>query len=200
MNGVVGTIAKAIVCVCAVFSAPLHAAQAAGTGTQRVPNLLAVRKDLGPPPKGVADLKFHDIFKTPVGDKGLEASATLLALDGKRVRMVGYMVHQQPAPTGAFLLSPLPAEISDEDEPLADDLPPSVVSVELADAANRSVPLLPGLIKITGVLHVGAKADAASGRVSPVRIALDAPVSKALLGAAPAAPKPASKPAATAAR
>ena len=150
-----------------------------------------MRKDLGAPPAGVADLKFHDIFKTPVGDKGLEPSAALLALDGKRVRMVGYMIHQQPEPKGTFLLSPLPAEISDEDEPLADDLPPSVVAVEIAGAANRPIPLLPGLIRISGVLHVGTKTDAASGRVSAVQIALDAPIAKALLGARSTPAKPA---------
>jgi len=149
-----------------------------------------VRRELGAPAAGVSDLKFHDIFKTPVGDKGLEPSAILLALDGKRVRMVGYMVRQQPAPTGVFLLSPLPAEISDEDEPLADDLAPSIVAVEVTGAANRPIPPLPGLIQVTGVLHVGAKTDTASGRVSAVQIALDAAVAKSLLGthSAPATP------------
>src|SRR5690349_12256679 len=145
MNGIWGSIALAIVFVVGVAAtSPLRAAQGTSANTFRVPAVLAVRKDLGAPPAGVADLKFHDIFKTPVGDKGLEPSAALLALDGKRVRMVGYMIHQQPEPKGTFLLSPLPAEISDEDEPLADDLPPSVVAVEIAGAANRSIPLLPG--------------------------------------------------------
>lgn len=182
MHKGIGAVATAIALVVAAV-AQLHAAQ--------TPAPLAVKRELGAPPAGVSDLKFHDIFKTPVGDKGLEPSAALLALDGKRVRMVGYMVHQQPEPRGAFLLSPLPAEISDEDEPLADDLPPSVVAVEIAGAANRPVPLLPGLVKISGVLHVGAKTDAASGRVSVVQIALDAPVAKALLGAKSASVKPA---------
>ena len=183
MNGVSGTIAAAIAFVCVfVASTPLHGAQEKSAAAPRTPTLLAVRKNLGAPPAGVADLKFHDIFKTPVGDKGLEPSATLLKLDGKRVRMVGYMVRQQPAPKGAFLLSPLPAEISEEDEPLADDLPPGVVSVEIAGAANKSIPLLPGLIQITGTLHVGAKTDMASGRISSVQIVPDAPIGKALLG------------------
>jgi hypothetical protein len=192
MNGIWGSIAAAVVFVVGVAaSSPLRAAHGTSSSTVRVPAILAVRKDLGAPPTGVADLKFHDIFKTPVGDKGLEPSAALLALDGKRVRMIGYMVHQQPEPKGTFLLSPLPAEISDEDEPLADDLPPSVVTVEIAGAANRPIPLLPGLVRISGVLHVGATTDAASGRVSAVRIALDALVAKALLGARSAPAKPA---------
>lgn len=185
MNGVSGTIAAAIAFVCFSAASTLsHGAQEKSTALPHsTPALLAVRKNLGAPPAGVADLKFHDIFKTPVGDKGLEPSATLLKLDGKRVRMVGYMVRQQPAPKGAFLLSPLPAKISDEDEPLADDLPPDVVAVEIAGAANKSIPLLPGLIQITGTLHVGAKTDEASGRISSVQIVPDASIGKALLGA-----------------
>lgn len=185
-------LSAALIACAAVESAALAAQPATPASTPaRTPAALAVHKDLGKPPAGVTDLKFHDIFKTPVGDKGLEPSATLLALDGKRVRMVGYMVYQQPEPRGMFLLSPLPAEISDEDEPLADDLPPSVVAVEIAGAANRPVPLLPGLIRISGVLHVGARTDTASGRIGAVQIALDAPIARALLGARSAPARPA---------
>lgn len=186
MNGVSGSIAAAIALI-VIFFASAHAAPTAAAPAPHTPAQLAVRKDLGPPPAGVTDLKFHDIFKTPVGDKGLEPTAALLALDGKRVRMVGYMVRQPSAPKGVFLLSPLPVEISDEDEPLADDLPPSIVAVEVGNAADKAIPQLPGLIQITGVLHVGATTDAAGGRVSPVQIALDARLGKALLGAAPRA-------------
>ena len=150
-------------------------------GPRVVPKILAVRKDLGPPPAGVAELKFRDIFKMPVGDQGLEPSAKLLALDGRHVRIVGFMIHQQPEPTSSFLLSPLPAAISDEDEPLADDLAPSVVAVSVPGAADRAIPLLPGLIQISGVLHVGPSLDAASGRVSSVQILLDTKPARALL-------------------
>jgi hypothetical protein len=146
-----------------------------------VPMALAVRKDISPPPAGVAELKFRDIFKMPVGDRGLEPSAKLLALDGKRVRIVGFMIQQQPEPIGQFLLSPLPATISDEDEPLADDLAPSVVTVSVPGAADKAIPLLPGLIRVSGVLHVGASLDAASGRVSSVQVLLDAKPARALL-------------------
>ena len=148
----------------------------------RIQSSLAVRRDLGPPPAGVADLRFHDLFKTPVGDRGLEPGAKLVALDGKRVRVVGYMVRQQPEPVGRFLLSPLPADISDEDEPLADDLPANVITVNIPGAANQAVPLLPGLIQITGVLRIGAHVDSESGRVSWVQILLDPKPARALLG------------------
>lgn len=188
MNGVSGSIAAAIVSAVVFFAAsPALAAADITVAAQRTPPPLAVRKTLGPPPAGMSDLKFHDVFKMPVGAKGLEPSATLLALDGKRVRMVGYMVRQPSAPIGSFLLSPLPADISGEDEPLADDLPPNIVAVEIVGASQRPVPLLSGLIQVTGVLHVGAKTDAASGRVSSVQIALDARLGKALLDSNPPA-------------
>jgi len=191
MLGKFWTIAVSIALAVAAI-APQQVTQAAQVSAHATtPKLLAVRKELGAPPTGVSDLKFHDIFKIPVGDKGLEPSTTLLALAGKRVRMVGYMVRQQPAPKGTFLLSPLIAEISDEDEPLADDLPPSIVAIEVTGAANQPIPLLPGLIQVTGVLHVGAKTDSASGRVSAVQIALDAAVAKALLGTNSAPTRPA---------
>ena len=167
------------VIVAALNAVCVPAAQA--EGPRAVPRILAVRKDLGPPPAGVAELKFRDIFKMPVGDRGLEPSAKLLALDGKRVRIVGFMIHQQPEPIGEFLLSPLPATISDEDEPLADDLAPSVIAVKVPGAAEQTIPLLPGLIQICGVLHVGSGLDAASGRISSVQILLDAKPARALL-------------------
>lgn len=175
------TLVKLGVFVIAAALNAVCASAAPAEGPRVVPRILAVRKDLGPPPAGVAELKFRDIFKMPVGDRGLEPSAKLLALDGRRVRIVGFMIHQQPEPTGSFLLSPLPAAISDEDEPLADDLAPSVVSVSVPGAADKAIPLLPGLIQISGVLRVGPGLDAASGRASSVQILLDAKPARALL-------------------
>ncbi len=170
--------------VCAGFEPAARAATHEATATiAPVPAALAVRKDLGAPPRGVTELKFRDMFKLPVGPRGLEPNATLSALDGKRVRVIGYMVQQEPLPTGAFQLAPLPVQISDEDEPLADDLPPSTLSVTVPGAETKAIRALPGLIQITGVLHVGAQTDAASGRVSSAQIVLDAPLARALLGA-----------------
>ena len=152
MLGKYWTIAASIA-LAATAIAPRQLAQAAQIPVHSTPKLLAVRKELGAPPKGVSDLKFHDIFKTPVGDKGLEPSATLLALAGKRVRMVGYMVRQQPEPKGTFLLSPLAAEISDEDEPLADDrqeLPLARSVEELESGHGRSrVPASRRVLEVT---------------------------------------------------
>ena len=146
----------------------------------RVPAALAVQKELGPPPTGVTELKFREIFKLPVGPKGLEPTDKLRALDGKRVRIVGYMVRQEPAPMGAFLLSPLPVMLGDEDEALADDLPATALLVELDKTRDLAVPMLPGLLQVTGTLHVGMHADPVSGRSTSAQLVLDAAPQRAI--------------------
>lgn len=156
----------------------MHAGSTSSTGASpgalHVPSTLAVRKELGAPPAGVTELKFRDVYKLPVGPKGLQATEKLLSLDGKRVRIVGYMVQQESASKGAFLLSPLPVLLSDEDESLADDLPASAIRIEIPNAREVAMPHLPGLLQFTGTLHVGMRTDAASGRATPAQIVLDA--------------------------
>ena len=157
-------------------AAPAHRDDAAS----RVPASLAVRRTLGPPPAGVTELKFRDLFKLPVGPKGLEPTEKLLALDGKRVRIVGYMVRQSPAPKGLFLLAPLPEALADEDESLADDLPPTTLAISSTKSHELVLPMLPGLLQITGTLHVGMHTDPATGRSMPAEIVLDEAAQRAL--------------------
>ena len=182
---------------CALASAPVsasspHAPQAhRDARATQVPAALAVRRTLGAPPAGVVELKFRDVFKLPVGPKGLEPTEKFLALDGKRVRIVGFMVRQSPEPKGTFLLSPLPVALGDEDEALADDLPAATLRIDL-DASSRAlaVPKLPGLLQFTGTLHVGMRADPATGRATPAQLTLDAAPMRALRDAAHAKAKP----------
>ena len=75
------------------------------------------------------DLKFFEFFKMPIGPRGLQPTEKLVGLDGKRVRILGYMAKQEQSAAGMFLLTPLPVSMGDEDEGLADDLPPSTVFV-----------------------------------------------------------------------
>ncbi len=159
-----------------------------------VPALLSVNRRLDAPPKGVAELKFRDVFKLPVGAKGLEPTDALRKLDGKRVRIVGYMVQRETPLRAGFLLSPLPVTAGDEDESLADDIPPSALLVSLTKGHDVVVPNLPGLIKVSGILHVGAYEAAGADRVVPARIEVDGDVERALLRLAKAPPKPAAKP------
>ena len=118
------------------------------------------------------DLKFREFFKMPVGPRGLEPSEKLLGLAGKRVRILGYMAKQEQASADSLLLTPLPVTMGDADEGLADDLPPTTVFVHLT-GANRGIPYIPGLIRLSGILSIGAQ-DEADGRVSTVRLMLDA--------------------------
>ena len=132
---------------------------------------LAVNATL-PPAAGVRDLKFRELFRLPVGPRGLELAPGVQALAGQRVRMVGYMANQD-AGTGApgtFILAPLPVLLSDEDEALADDLPPTAVHVHMPPShATRSLPHMAGLLAVTGTLEFGSRAEA-DGRRSTIRI------------------------------
>jgi hypothetical protein len=139
-----------------------------------------VARTLPAPPPSVAELKFREFFRMPVGPRGLEPSERLLALDGKKVRIVGFMVQQElPAP-GRFILAPMPIQMSDDEDGLADDLPPNVVFVHYQAPGDAPLPFLPGLLQFTGTLEVGAL-DEGDGRVSTVRLRLDAPASEALV-------------------
>jgi len=167
----------ALSAACAHEVAPIkHAAHAI-----HVPALLAVNGPLDAPPKGVAELKFRDVFRLPAGAKGLKPTDTLRKLDGKRVRIVGYMVQWETPLAAGFLLSPLPVAAGDEDESLADDIPPSVLFVSLPKGNGAAVPNLPGLIKVSGTLRVGAHEVAGASRVVPARIELDGDIERALL-------------------
>ncbi|GAA0708139.1 hypothetical protein [Dokdonella soli] len=186
--------AKLFICACAIAALATSAAMAHQTSvprrnaeTIRVPAILAVSMQLGAPPAGVVDLKFQDLFKLPVGPKGLETTDKLRNLDGKRVRIVGYMVRQEAPSAGSFMLSPLPVSAGDEDESLADDIPASAVFVSLPNGKDVIVPALPGLVRIVGTLHLGAIEVPGIDRLAAVRIALDAAPERALLRVARAA-------------
>lgn len=148
------------------------------------PSSLAVRARLPAPPRGVADLKFGEMFTLPIGPQGLEPSARLRELDGQRVRLIGYMVYGEAPTSRSFLLSPLPVTAGDEDESLADDIPASAMLVRVGDGKPAPLPHLAGLIRLTGVLHVGTTSDDDSGRNVAASLDLDAVCMRALRRAA----------------
>lgn len=150
------------------------------TSPRATPEEFAVRGELPALPDGVTDLKFHDFFKMPIGPRGLEPTAKLLSLNGKRVRLVGYMAQQEVPSANVFQLTPMPVSLGDEDESLSDDLPASTVFVHL-DSTGKPLPYFAGLLQLTGVLSVGAQ-DEADGHVSTVRLQLDPALTAILLG------------------
>lgn len=152
---------------------------------------------LPPLPDGVEELKFSEFFKTPVGDRGLEITDKLKSLDGKRVRILGFMVHEdltrcnscvmpktrngKPVPAwmeatipGRMMFAAVPCNVSHAHYGLADDLPPQTVFVYVPDKVGQLVPYTPGPMLLTGVLSVGNKREP-EGRISIVRLELDPP-------------------------
>lgn len=126
-----------------------------------------------PAPDGVTDLKFGELFK-PVGPRGLEHSDKLRSLNGKRVRLLGYMVKQSRPMPWTFLLSPVPVTLHETEYGFAEDMPSTVVHVFTPRNATPIVPFTPGLMLLTGTLSVGNKEEP-DGRVSTVRLTLDPP-------------------------
>ena len=118
-------------------------------------------------------LAFADVYARPVGPYGLELSSTVIALDGKRVRVTGYVVAEETPVPGRFLLSPVPVSLSDAEDGPADDLPPAVIYVTLpeTDAVAR-VAFQRAPLELTGVLHVGNRVET-DRRVSLLRLSLD---------------------------
>jgi hypothetical protein len=138
-----------------------------------------------PEPAPIA-LTFGSFFAQPIGPRGLEISEALHRADGKRVHLVGYMVAQEEPQPGRFLLTPRPVIMSEHADGEADDLPPATVTVLLdASHADHLVPHQRGLLALTGRLEVGRDEDPTTGRVSWVRLQLDA---NAIAAPGPAGP------------
>lgn len=124
---------------------------------------------------GVTDLKFNELYKMPVGPRGIEPSAKLQSLNNKLVRIVGYMAKQETLTPGLFIMTPLAVNIGDEDDKFADDMPANSIFVHL-EGANQVVNYVPGLINVVGVLNVGSKHEI-DGRISYVQLKLDSKLS-----------------------
>lgn len=121
---------------------------------------------------GVSEIKFGEFFQKPIGPRGLELTEKLKALDGRRVRLLGYMVQEERAIAGRLLLAPFPVQLHSHDNTLADDLPPSTVHVVVPQAASAPLSFTPKLLLLTGTLSLGSHPEA-DGRTSLVRLILD---------------------------
>jgi hypothetical protein len=122
---------------------------------------------------GPVVLRFGDFFAAPIGPRGPQPSAALLAASGQRVQIIGYMVAQELPSPGQFLLTPRPLHMSEHADGDADDLPAATVVVLLPEAERERVPLpTHGLLQLTGRLNVGRE-EMADGRISWVRLLLE---------------------------
>jgi hypothetical protein len=133
----------------------------------------ATAQDLAAPVQKVPQaVSFKDFFRQPGGSKGLQISDTLRHADGQTIRLTGYMVKQESASLGRFMLTPRPVQMSEHADGDADDLPAAWVMVYL-DASQKdfAVPHVRGLVELSGVLSVG-RLEERDGRVSWVRLQL----------------------------
>jgi hypothetical protein len=169
------------------------------SASEKTARSVAARPALPPLPPGVEALEFSEFFKTPVGPRGLELTGRLKSLDGKRVRIFGYMVHEDLTPcnaepgghvttrghhpipawltatvTGRMLFAPEPCMISMSHYGLCDDLPPQTLFVTVPTKYGQLVSYVPGPMLLTGILSVGNKTEV-DGRISIARLALDPP-------------------------
>ena len=132
-----------------------------------------IPQEIPPLPADVTELKFTEFFVSPIGNRGLSFTEKLRSLDGKRVRILGYMVRQEQPIPGTLLLTSLPVQSNEEHDGLADDIPAAAVYVSVPSAHGQIIPHTPQPMLLTGTLSVGNREEA-DGRISTVRLASEA--------------------------
>lgn len=123
------------------------------------------------PAQDVPRLAFSDFFT--VDPSAIKPSIRLLALSGKRVKLVGFMAKMEVAPKGAFYLTPRPVSCDEEGGGTA-DLPPEAVFVVVRSSPGQEVPYTPSALEVTGLLQVGYRVEE-DERVTHIRLLLDRP-------------------------
>jgi hypothetical protein len=116
----------------------------------------------------VPSIDFAEMYR--FGARAPELTPKVLALQGRRVTLVGFMVLLERPVAGGFYLSPLPAA-SDESGGGRGDLPPASVLVVPTIAAGKQVRFVPGALELTGVLDVGNREI--EGEASTIRLLVD---------------------------
>ena len=149
------------------------------TATVAPPTALTATSALA---EGVTELTLRELYQMPIGPRGLVPSKKLLALDGKQVRVVGYMVGEDEPVAGRLILAPMPMQLVDEDEPESDDLPPNVIYVNFPSSIHAHS--MRGQIRLTGTLRLGAVPQS-DGRLAAVRLELSPELVPHLTAAAP---------------
>lgn len=124
------------------------------------------------PPHAAAPvpLAFTDFFVPPPAP--LQLTPKIEALNGKRVKLQGYMVKMEPM-AGAFYLTQHPTFCDEEGAGTA-DLPPACVLVIVRGAKNRTLGFVGRPLLVTGVLQVGAQ-TVTDNQISHFRLILDGP-------------------------
>jgi hypothetical protein len=111
-------------------------------------------------------LSFADLFA--VGPATPSLSPAAFELNGRRVRLVGFMAQLERRRRGGFYLCPKPMEVEAGGR-LTADLPAEAVRVSLPAAGSRVLPFVSGRVEVVGVLDVGCREDQ-NGDVSWIRL------------------------------
>jgi len=183
---------------------PLRPAQAAG----EEPRVEAAKPT--PPPRwvpelpsapGVTDLSFAELLAAGRGG-AIDYTSKAKSLEGKTVRITGYMVRQgQPTPW-VTLLSPTPQSLHEREYGLCDDLPISTIHILLPKGPKLFLPYNPGPVAVTGRLELGGREEA-DQRTSMARLVVASGTNDPVYVVShyvQAPPAPVSPPASTAAR
>lgn len=114
-------------------------------------------------------LSFTNVYKSPIGPRGLEYAAPLRQAEGKQVRFEGYMVRQASPIPYTLLLSPLPLTLHEKEYGLAEDLPASTLHVFLRKSSTPFLRPIRGMVAVEGKLELGPREEG-DGRISNVRL------------------------------
>jgi hypothetical protein len=164
---------------------PPPTSRRAHVGVEELATILNAEKDavapvvppaLPPLPEGVIDLSFQDFFKMPVGPRGLETTEKLRSLDGRRVRIPGYMARMERSNKRQLVFAPMPLQPQPHEYGLCDDIPATHVLVTVAGNPDEQVIYTPGPLLLTGILSVGPYSQ--GSETSFVRLQLDTPATK----------------------
>lgn len=139
------------------------------TSDKSVNQKFVYRPQLPPPPEGVAELSLTELLTASKNASGVDYSARAWELNGKMVRVNGYMVSQSTPIPWAILLSPVPQTAHEREYFLCDDLPISTIHVFFPKSAQPLIPFHPEMVAIIGRLELGGRTEA-DGRTSMARI------------------------------
>lgn len=126
---------------------------------------LSPRPAAGTPSRST--LEFSRLFR--FGARAPEPTPELLALVGKRVTLVGFMVVLERPVEGGFYLASYPA-VSDESGAGRGGVPPTSVLVLLEGVGKRPIAHVPGALEVSGTLELGNRVT--HGETATVRLIL----------------------------
>lgn len=115
-------------------------------------------------------LNLENIIKKPVGPLGCEFTDEVKSLEGRQVRVTGFMVHTDWADRTTALVVSYPANISEREFGPCDDLPPTPLYVKVPALQFKGFQR--GVLSLAGTLRLGSAEEPYDHR-SFIRLELD---------------------------